>query len=168
MLPSLCKGSFIKHMCITKSTQWRREVEWKPWYQEHAVHLMVTLKSNKEELYRFSCFYTSQFSSFVAYNWKTKPSKISPVRRVDPHIEYTMPAVFDGLFKEDRVFWLYVDTCQVNASKDLLHTHARRVCTCRAWLSLHPLFSAYSLLGAYLLTTYTYKRIRLLTRIYGI
>ena len=56
----------------------------------------------------------------------------------------------------------------MNASKDLLHTRARRVCTCRAWLLLHPLFSAYSLLGAYLLTTYTYKRIRLLTRVYGI
>ena len=52
-------------------------------------------------------------------------------------------------------------------SKDLLQAHARRVCTCRAWLSLHPLFSAYPLLGAYLLTTYTYKRICLLTRVYG-
>ena len=41
---------------------------------------------------------------------------------------------------------------------------------CRAWLSLHPLFSAYPLLGAYLLTAYTYmyKRMRLLTRVYGI
>ena len=38
-------------------------------------------------------------------------------------LEYTM-AANDGLFKEDRAFWFYVDTCQVNASKDLLHTHA--------------------------------------------
>ena len=44
---------------------------------------MVTLKSNKEELHKFSCFYTSQFSSFVAYDRKTSPSKISPVRRVE-------------------------------------------------------------------------------------
>ena len=36
---------------------------------------------------------------------------------------------------------------------------------CRA---LHPLFSAYPLLGAYLLTTYTYKLMRLLTRVYGV
>ena len=46
---------------------------------------------------------------------------------VEPRIsllEYTMPAASDGLFEEDRVFWFYVDTCQVNASKDLLHTHA--------------------------------------------
>ena len=50
-------------------------------------------------------------------------------------------------------------------SKDLLHTHARRACTCRVWLSLHLLFSAYPLLGTYLLTTYTYKRIHLLTRV---
>ena len=76
-------------------------------------------------------------------------------------------AASPGLFEEDGVFWFYVDTCQVNASKDLLHTHARRACTCRAWLSMDPLFSAYPLLGAYLLTTYTCKRMRLLTRVYG-
>ena len=38
----------------------------------------------------------------------------------------------------------------------------------RAWLSLHPLSSTYPLLGTYLLTTYTYKRMCLLTRVYGI
>ena len=54
--------------------------------REHAVHLMVTLKSNKEELHKFSCFYRSQFSSFAAYDRKTRPSKISPVRRVEPRI----------------------------------------------------------------------------------
>ena len=37
----------------------------------------------------------------------------------------------------------------------------------RAWLSLQPLFSTYSLLVAYLLATYTYKRIHLLIRVYG-
>ena len=52
-------------------------------------------------------------------------------------------------------------------SKDLPHTHAHApVHVLRAWLSLHPLFSAYPLLGAYLLTTYTCKRIRLLTGVY--
>ena len=76
-------------------------------------------------------------------------------------LEYTM-AVSDSLFEEDGVFRFCVDTCQLNMSKDLLYTHARRFCTCRVWLSMHPLLSAY------LLTTYTYKRIRLLTRIYGI
>ena len=39
---------------------------------------------------------------------------------------------------------------------------------CRAWLSLHPLVTAYTLSGAYLLTTYTYKHMRILTRVYGI
>ena len=38
---------------------------------------------------------------------------------------------------------------------------------CRGWLSWHPLFNAYLLLGAYLLTTYTYERMCLLTRVYG-
>ena len=28
----------------------------------------------------------SQVSSFAAYDWTTRPSKISPVRRVEPHI----------------------------------------------------------------------------------
>ena len=65
---------------------------------------MVTLKSNKEEVHKFSYFYRSQFA---AYDRKTRPSKISPVRRVEPRIsllEYTMPAASDGLFEEDRVF----------------------------------------------------------------
>ena len=58
----------------------------KTMYQEHAVHLMVTLKSNKEELHKFSCFYRSQFSSFAAYDRKTRPSKTSPVQRVEPRM----------------------------------------------------------------------------------
>ena len=50
-------------------------------------------------------------------------------------------------------------------------THLKIYCTlmpaCRAWLSLHPIFSAYPILGAHLLTTYTYKRMHLLNRVYG-
>ena len=63
-------------------------------------------------------------------------------------------AASDCLFK---VFWFYVNTCQVNVSQDVLHIHACCFCTCRACLSLHPLFSTYPLLGACLLTIYTYK-----------
>ena len=43
-----------------------------PWYQEHAVHLIVILKSNKEELHRFFPLLAntkSQASSLVAYDW---------------------------------------------------------------------------------------------------
>ena len=84
----MCKGSFIKRMCnrVHDAARWWWEVEWKPWYQEHAVHLMVTLKWNKEELHRFSCFYRSQFSSFADYDRNTRPSKISPVQRIEPRI----------------------------------------------------------------------------------
>ena len=39
---------------------------------------------------------------------------------------------------------------------------------CRAWLQLHLLFSTYPLQGTYLLTTYTCKHMRLLTRVYVI
>ena len=35
-----------------------------------------------------------------------------------------------------------------------------------AWLSLHLLFGTYPVLGSYLPTTYTYKRVHLLTRVY--
>ena len=38
---------------------------------------------------------------------------------------------------------------------------------CRVWLSFHLLLSTYPLLGTYLLTTYTYKCMHLLTGIYG-
>ena len=110
---------------------------------ERAVHLMVALKSKKEELHRFSCFYKSQFSSFAAYDRKTSSKIFVPVRRVDL-LKYTMPAASDGLFEEDRVFRFYIDTCQVNVSKDLLHTHARRACTRRVWLHCIP-YLAHSL-----------------------
>ena len=50
-----------------------------PWYQEHTIHLMVILKSNKEKLYRFFPFLAntkSQAISFMAYNWTTtRPGK---------------------------------------------------------------------------------------------
>ena len=44
----------------------------KPWHQEHAVHLMVILKSKKEGLHRFIPLLAnakSQATSFVAYDW---------------------------------------------------------------------------------------------------
>ena len=41
------------------------------------------------------------------------------------------------------------------------------VIICTVWLWLHLLFSAYPLSGTYLLTTYTYKLMRLLTGAYG-
>ena len=85
-------------------------------------------------------FFTSksQVSSFTAYNWTARPSKILLYDASSPAylLEYTM-AASDGLFEEDGVFWFYVGTCQVNASKNLLHTHTRRACTCRAWLFLY-------------------------------
>ena len=75
--------------------------------------------------------------------------------RIPP--KYTM-AANSSLFKVDEAFWFYVDTCLVTGAL---------MPVCRAWLSLHPLFSAFPLLGAYLLATYTYKCMRLLTRLYN-
>ena len=47
-----------------------------------------------------------------------------------------------------------------------LHQYYSRQAAYRVWLSLHPIFSTYPLLGAYLLTIYTYKCMHLLTRVY--
>ena len=77
--------------------------------QKHTVHLMVILKSNKEELHSIFLLLAntkSQATSFAAsYNWTTRLSKISPVQRVEPAylLEYTM-AVSHGLFEEDGAF----------------------------------------------------------------
>ena len=70
----------------------------------------------KEELHR--CFpllanTKPQTISFAAYNWTTRPSKISPAQRVEPCIStwvYNM-AVSHSLFEEDGAFWFYIDTC---------------------------------------------------------
>ena len=43
-----------------------------PWHQEHPAHLMVILKSKKEELLRFFLLLASkksQATSFAVYDW---------------------------------------------------------------------------------------------------
>ena len=47
----------------------------------------------------------------------------------------------------------------------IIALHITVMAVCRAWVSLLPLFSTNPLLGAYLLTTYTYKHMPLLTRV---
>ena len=81
---------------------------------------MVILKSKKEELHRFFSLEAnikSQDTFFMAYDWTTRPGKISSVWTESPTylLENTM-AANHGLFGEDVAFWLYIDTCQVNAN----------------------------------------------------
>ena len=74
--------------------------------------------------------------------------------------EYTL-AVNQGLFEKGELFGFYVNTRQINVSTIYCISAAHTVMpACKAWLSLHHLFSMYSLLGTYLLTTYTYKHMR--------
>ena len=89
------------------------------------------------------------------------------------------------LFEKEGVFGFHVSTCHleqlVAVAEDMftlystdrsiaVHVHVvyvpRAIPVGRGFI-ITSLFGAYPLLGAYLLTTYTYKRIRLLTRVYG-
>ena len=89
------------------------------------------------------------------------------------------------LFEKEGVFGFHVSTCHlkqlVAVAEDMftlystdrsivVHVHVvyvpRAIHVGRGFI-ITSLFGAYPLLGAYLLTTYTYKRIRLLTGVYG-
>ena len=113
---------------------------------------MVILNTKKEELHWLFLLVVntkSQATFFAAYNW----TQISPLNTQRLHC-----------LKEDGAFWFYIDTCQMNTSK--LAIYCTLMPTCRALLTLHSFFSAYALLGTYLLTAYIYKCMRLLTRVY--
>ena len=71
-----------------------------------------------------------------------------------------------GLLKKDGFFWFYVHTHQVNGSNDVLD-HSAAYYSYARWLSLHLHFVHILYLDAYLLTTYTYKYMHLLTKVYG-
>ena len=90
MLPSWYTASFIKHMCIDRVHDGsERSGKYYGTKSMHVVHLMVILTSNKEELHRFLTLLAktkSQATSFVAYNWTTRPNKIPPVRHIAHHI----------------------------------------------------------------------------------
>ena len=129
-----------------------------------------TLKSKKEEVHRFTCFYKSQFSSFATCDQKTRPSKISPTSTMHraPHISLnTECRLWVTVSSRRNEFSDFTSILARWTRLRIYCTHACRTCTCRAWLSLHPLFSTCPLLGTYLLTTYTYKHIRFITRVYG-
>ena len=80
----------------------------------------------------FVCYWLTQghkpqATSFMAYDWTTRHSRISPVclTRRAPHISLSIQwlrITVSSRRVEPSVF--FVDTCQVNASKDLLHTYA--------------------------------------------
>ena len=53
------------------------------------------------------------------------------------------------------------------SSFDLLHHPSATYCSRACLWDTDPLFSTYPLLGTHLLTTYTHKRICLLTRVYS-
>ena len=145
--------SLYKCMCIKYSIRWWWEIKWKPLHQEHAAHLMVILKSRKEELHWFFPLLANTKSQamhiFVVYDYRS--SKISPVRFVEPHI----------IFLNTQWLQITVSLSRMEPSDCALMP------ACRVWLSLHLLLSTYPLLGTYLLTTYTYKCMHLLTRIYS-
>ena len=88
--------------------------------------LRVALKSTKEELHRFYLLLAntrgltqnSQATLFVAYK-RFLASLFSGPMCGALH-KYTMDPNY-ALLEEDRIFWLYIDACQVNASYDVLN-----------------------------------------------
>ena len=103
-----------------------------------------------------------------------------------PYIFEYMMTANQTLFEKEGVFGFHVSTCHleqlVAVAEDMftlystdrsiaVHVHVayvpRSIHVGRGFI-ITSLFGAYPLLGAYLLTTYTYKRIRLLTGVYSI
>ena len=133
-----------------------QEIEWKPWHQEHAAHSMVILKSKKEELHRFFPLVANTKShwatSFAAYDWTISPSKTSPIWRIEPHIS---PWVHNGCKSQSlREGWSLLILCLYLPCEQCLLIYCVLMPACRAWLSLHPLVTAYPLSGAWQLPTH--------------
>ena len=119
MHPSWYTASFIRCMCIKQSTRWRWEIERNPWYQEHTAHLMVIRKSNMRRAIQVIPILANtklQATSFATYETSSKISLVLDALNSAYFLKYKMAAS-----EEDGVFWFYVNTRQVNASKDLLH-----------------------------------------------
>ena len=127
--------------------------------------------SHRTSVMSISCFFanTKNFS----YPWS-------------PYIFEYMMTANHTLFEKEGVFGFHVSTCHLEqliaVAEDMftlystdrsiaVHVHVAYVpCAIHVGRGfiITSLFGAYPLLGAYLLTTYTYKRIRLLTGVYGI
>ena len=124
--------------------------------------------SHRTSVMSISCFFANTKNFF--YPWSTYI------------FEYMMTANHT-LFEKEGVFEFHVSTCHLEqlVAVDMftlystdrsiaVHVHVayvpREIHVGRGFI-ITSLFGAYPLLGAYLLTTYTYKRIRLLTGVYG-
>ena len=138
---------------------------------KHTIHSMLIQKSNMRRA-------TQAFPTFGWQSHNTYPSLLMRLLVKFPPqdawssaylFEYTM-VVNHGLLDEDRVFWflsiLTRWTCLTIYCVIALCITVMPACRVR--LSLHLLISAYPLLGAYLLNTYTYKCMHFLTRVYSI
>ena len=129
--------------------------------------------SHRTSVMSISCFFAKLMTKNFSYPWS-------------PYIFEYMMTANHTLFEKEGVFGFHVSTCHleqlVAVAEDMftlystdrsiaVHVHVayvpRAIHVGRGFI-FTSLFGAYPLLGAYLLTTYTYKRIRLLTGVYGI
>ena len=131
----------------------------------HSIHLWSNTRRATQVLVLGST--KSQATPFVTYKTTTE---IFPLQSPTYILESTM-AVIHSLM-EDGVFWFYINTWQVNVSTLVIYCiielHIAVMPTCKCGFNCTP-YLAYILYipGAYLLNTYTYKRVWLLTRVYG-
>ena len=90
-------------------------------------------------------FYNTKSQATPFADWTTKRSKILPYDTLSPDVlEYILDAN-QGFFEEDGTF----DFTLMVARWTRLINHCALMPACRVWLSLHPVYSAYHLLGAF-------------------
>ena len=79
-----------------------------------------------------------------------------------------IPTMNHTLFKKDGVFGFHISTCHLEQLVTVVEGNVPRATHAGRGFIITSSFGIYPLLGACLLITYAHKRIRLLTRVYGI
>ena len=141
-------------------TRWwqENEIKWKPWYPEHTATWWLFWNQPKKTYTGFSCFWLTSYKTRTdfSYTWILATS----LNNDGCNNVHTA-------FGEDGVFRFYIDTRKVRIYCSAPEHYVSRQYLLGMALIIHASFSAYTLLGTYLLTTYAHKHMRLITRVYG-
>ena len=150
----------------------------KTFFLDHGIkNMQSSWSQQKEEIHRlFQCLANTKLTSHILRGLRVKrlllyynPAKnFHREMREAPHLlESRMLQITVFLRRMEYSDFMSILARSMHLNDLLHHITVIKLPGCRAWLSLHPLFSGYPLLGAYLLTTCTYKHMHLLTRVYN-